>query len=106
MYEEEVYLTSANVGKMSKDIFLQQGGDDIKKVKSAFQDMMKRVPNSTLFEKQRLLHRGTAVKASTVPPKEKEEFIKDFIEPTFPFDENFNKLVPPLIRKRKRKLTE
>jgi len=65
--EEEVYLTSANVGNMSQDIFLQ-GSDDTKKddikkkvikkkVKSAFQDMMKRLSNSIskFFVKQRLV---------------------------------------------------
>ena len=130
--EEEVYLTSANVGTMSHGIFLQgssdapdAGGDenmeelddtkkdDIKKkvkkkVKSAFQDMMKRLSNSNskFFVKQRLVHRGTAVKAFNLSRKEKEEFIKGFFESTFPFDENFNKLVPPLKRKRKRESTE
>jgi len=105
--EEEVYLTSANVGKMSQEIFLQ-GSDDTKKVKSAFQDMLKRLSNSNtkFFEKQKLLDRGTAVKAFNLSRKEKEEFIKGFFESTFPFDENFNKLVPPLKRKRKRESTE
>ena len=104
--EEEVYLTSANVEKMSQEIFLQ-GSDDTKKVKSSFQDMLKRLSNSNtkFFEKQRLLNGGTAVKARK---EEKKKFIKGFFESTFPFNENFNKLVPPLNRnlKRKRESTE